>query len=103
MFRQRMHFFPKTQGAMFEVLSLGEEFNKGAADRGWVQGAFWTPLVGESELIAEFDYPDLATFQRESEEMYADPEMMTLAGKIWGVDSFRTPYSELESSVPTFA
>jgi hypothetical protein len=103
MFRQRMHFFPKSQGAMMEVLSLGEEFNKRAADHGWIQGTFWTPTVGESELIAEFDYPDLATFQRESEEMYADPEMMTLAGKIWGVDSYRSPFSELVGTMPSFA
>jgi hypothetical protein len=65
MYRQRMHFFPNSQGAMMELLALGEEFNKLAADKGWTQGVFWMPAVGESEIVAEFDYPDLATYQRE--------------------------------------
>jgi hypothetical protein len=29
--------------------------------------------------------------------------MMTVAGKIWGIDAFRSPYSELLSTVPSFA
>lgn len=103
MYRQRMHFFPQSQPAMMELLTLGEKYNKFAAERGWSQGMFWSPAAGESEIIAEFDYPDLATFQRESEEMYMDPEMMALAGQIWGIDSFRAPYSELLGTMPSFA
>lgn len=103
MFRQRMHFFPKSQGAMMEVLSLGEEYNKLAVEKGWTEGTFWFLTVGESELIAEWDYPDLATFQREMESMFTEPEMMALAGKIWAADSDRAPYSELLNTAPSFA
>jgi hypothetical protein len=103
MYRQRMHFCPNSQAAMMELVSLGEQYNKFAADKGWAQGTFWSPVAGESEIIAEFDYPDLATYQQETEAMFMEPEMMALAGKIWGIESFRSPYSELLGTMPSFA
>lgn len=103
MYRQRVHFFPKSWGATMELLSLGEEFNKLAVAKGWVEGMYWFPTVGENEIIVEWDYPDLATFQRETEGMMTEPEMMALAERIGAVDVYRSPFSELVNTVPSFA
>lgn len=103
LYRQRMHFFPKSQEAWMELLRLGDEFNKLLADKGWTQGTFWMPTAGETEVIAEFDYPDLAAFERESIHMFTEPDLMALGGKIWAIDSVRPTYSELLSPVPSFS
>lgn len=100
LYRQRMHFFPKSQDGWMELMKLGEEFNKLAADKGLVQGTFWMPVAGETEVIAEFDYPDMATYEREN-SFPMDPDMMVVGGKIWGIDSVRPPYSELLSPMPS--
>ena len=101
LYRQRMHFFPKSQEAWMELLKLGDEYNKLAADKGWTQGTFWMPVAGENEVIAEFDYPDLTIYERET-QVYTEPDLMALGGKIWSVDSVRAPYTELLSPVPSF-
>jgi len=102
MYRQRVHFFPKTPEGYQHAVTVGDEFNKLAAAKGWAEAALWAPTVGENELIAEFDYPDLATFQRETEEQYADPAAMAVMQKLMGMESYRTPFSELLSPAPSF-
>jgi hypothetical protein len=97
MYRQRMHFFPKSQEAWMELLQLGDEFNKLAAEKGWTQATYWMPTVGETEIVAEWDFADLATFERENMGMASEPDLMALGGKIWGIDSVRAPYTELLS------
>jgi hypothetical protein len=103
MYRQRIHFFPKTADAFMEVISAGEEFNKLAADRGWAQITVWVPTAGESEVIAESDYPDLATFQRETEAWFADPDAMAFSRKLYATDAARSPYNELLNTAPSLA
>ncbi len=100
-YRQRMHFFPKTQEAWIELMRLGDEFNKLAVERGWAEGTFWMPVAGETEVVAEFDYPDVVAFEQ-ANSFYNDPEMMAIGGKIWAVDSVRPPYTELLSTMPSF-
>lgn len=102
MYRHRMHFFPMSQEAWMELARLGEEYNKLVADKGWAQGTFWMPVAGETEVIAEFEYPDLATYEQEMQGMFKEPDLMTLGGKIWGIDSVRAPYDELLSTMPSF-
>ena len=44
---------------------------RAARSRGWAEATFWAPTVGKNNLfVAEREYPDLATFQRETEEFY---------------------------------
>lgn len=102
LYRQRMHFFPKSQEGWMELLRLGEEYNKLAADKGWTQGTFWMPVAGETEVIAEFDYPDLATFERETWGMFNEPDLMAVGGKIWAIESVRPTVSELLNPMPSF-
>ncbi|MCL2395328.1 MAG: hypothetical protein FWC87_11660 [Acidimicrobiaceae bacterium] len=43
--------------------------------RGWVTAAVLTPIAGpNNEFVAEFEYPDLATFEQENNAFYSDPE-----------------------------
>lgn len=103
MYRQRMHFFPKTFVAWNGLMTAGEEFNKLAAEKGWTQATLWMPTVGESELVWEADYPDLATFQRETEEQFTDPDAMAVFQKLDGIEMVRTGLSELLQTAPSFA
>ena len=103
MFRSRTHFFPKTLEAYSELMKAGEEYSKLAAEKGWAEGTFWTPVVGEMEVVAEFDYPDLATYQRQLEEAYTEPRAMALMQRLMSMEGTRTNYDELLSTAPSFA
>ncbi|HET7236880.1 MAG TPA: hypothetical protein VFK59_10670 [Actinomycetota bacterium] len=102
LYRQRMHFFPKSQEAWMELVKLGDEYNKLAADKGWTQGTFWMPVAGETEVVAEWDYADMATYERETLGMFNEPDLMALGSKIWAIESVRAPYSELLNPMPSF-
>ncbi|HEU5010340.1 MAG TPA: NIPSNAP family protein, partial [Gaiellaceae bacterium] len=53
--------------------------NEIARARGWAEATFWVATVGTAnELIAEADYPDLATFEREGDAQAADKEWMNV-------------------------
>ena len=42
-------------------------------ERGWVPGRLLVPTAGNNnEVIVEFEYPDLATFERENQAFYSD-------------------------------
>lgn len=42
-------------------------------ERGWTSARLLVPVAGpNNEVAAEFEYPDLATFERENKEFYAD-------------------------------
>jgi hypothetical protein len=64
-------------GHFAEYLKLSEQLNEISRARGWVEARFWSPVVGSAnEFIAEVDYPDLATFEREGEAAQSDEEWM---------------------------
>lgn len=43
--------------------------------RGWTPARLLVPTAGSNnEIVAEFEYPDLATFERENNAFYADQE-----------------------------
>lgn len=96
MFRQRVHMFPKTIDAWNEAMALCDEYNRLAGAKGWVKGTFWMYTVGDgSELVGEFDFPDLASIQRENEESVKDVETIALWRKFDALDTVRNGYSEL--------
>jgi hypothetical protein len=96
MFRQRVHIFPETIDAWNEAMALCDEYNKLAADKGWAQGTFWMHTVGDgTEIIGEFDFADLASFEREGEEGMKAPDAVALWRKFDALDTVRRGYSEL--------
>src|SRR5215467_12388636 len=53
--------------------------NEVAKQRGWQQASIWTQTFGPfGELSIEIDYPDLATYERESAAFFEDDESMKL-------------------------
>jgi hypothetical protein len=96
MYRERWHFYPKTFAGWDEVLAVTAQYEKLAAAKGWAPGTFWSSTVGEvpTEIIGEWDYPDLATYQRESEE-YECPEMAEIFSKLDQVEKARPVHKEL--------
>jgi hypothetical protein len=78
-YRYRMQSTAK-YGHYNEVVSTLRQVNEISSQRGWAAGRILSPFVGDANVVVlETDYPDLATFEREMNEFYADPEAM----KIW--------------------
>ena len=66
-------------GHFREFMEVANSFKALLRDRGWVEGTIWVPVAGQGNIVVwETDYPDLASFQRESEAYYADKEAMDL-------------------------
>lgn len=95
MYRQRVHIFPKTLDAYREVLATNEEMNKLAAEKGWAEGTLWGPAFGELEVVVEYDYPDLATFEHESKAMVTEPRALGVMQRVQAIESTRPFSSEL--------
>lgn len=102
MFRQRVHLFPKTIDGWNKAITLAEEFNKLCTEKGWTPGTVWMQTVGDgSEVIGEFDYADLATFQRENEEVMHDGQAVDLFRKFDKIKRERPGFSELLETAMT--
>jgi hypothetical protein len=70
-------------------------------NRRWVTARLLVPTAGrDNEVVAEFEYPDLATFERENSAFYADEEAFQAfrAGGAFVVQG--TARSELYEDVP---
>lgn len=64
-------------GHFAQLLGLHEQLNEIARSRGWQQGRFFSPISGATNvLVAEYEYPDLATWDAESTAAMADAEWM---------------------------
>ena len=101
MYRNRYHFYPKTFADWDKMLAVAGEYEKLAAAKGWAKGTFWSQTVGETptEIIGEWDYPDLAAFQRESAE-YECPEMKKIFDGLDELEGTRPIYQELLEMLP---
>jgi hypothetical protein len=76
MFRSRLTVQVR-YGHFKEYLEIAEKLNEISRARGWAEWTFWVPTVGTgNEFIAEAEYPDLATFQKEGAEFQSDAEAM---------------------------
>jgi len=70
-------------------------------ERGWSSPRLLVPTAGaNNEVVAEFEYPDLATFERENKAFYADRDAFDAfrAGAEFVVQG--TSRSELYEDVP---
>jgi hypothetical protein len=76
MFRSRVTVQVR-YGHFREYLEVAEKLNEISRARGWAEWTFWVPTVGTgNEFIAEAEYPDLATFQKEGDAFQSDAEAM---------------------------
>jgi NIPSNAP len=91
-------------GHFAEYLKAVEQLNEVARERGWAEATFWVPTGGiTNELIAEVDYPDLATFEREGQAQYSDAEWMKVIRSAVDFIVQGTARSELYRTAPQLA
>jgi hypothetical protein len=91
-------------GHFAEYLKIGEKLNELARGRGWAEATFWVAAAGTAnELIAEVEYPDLATFEREGDASNADAEWMQLIRSTVDLVVQGTARSELLHTAPRLA
>ena len=66
-------------GHFKDYWELSKKLNELFRERGWTEFTTLTPVAGVgNEVIGEADYPDLATFEKESEAFQSDAEAMNL-------------------------
>ena len=71
MIRERLHFTVKTGSAWNDALGLIREIDEIQIAAGRATGTVWTQVVGPfNEMVIETDFPDLATYERESEALH---------------------------------
>ena len=91
-------------GHFAEFLKASEQLNEIARERGWAEATFWVATAGTAnELIAEVDYPDLATFEREGEAQGADAEWMKVIRSTVDMVVQGSARSELFQTAPQLA
>lgn len=63
-------------GQFGEYMKTWKKLDSIMRERGWVASRVLVPTAGpNNEVVAEFEYPDLATYERENKAFYADPEV----------------------------
>src|SRR5262245_7602111 len=66
-------------GHFKEYMELSNKMDELIRERGWTRFTTWVLAVGTAnEVIAEADYPDLATFEKEGDAFEHDAEAMAL-------------------------
>src|SRR6201987_2899610 len=96
--------FQLPYGQFAEYLKGVERLNEIGRQRGWAEATFWVYTAGTSnELIAEVDYPDLATFDREGEAQSSDAEWMNVIRSTADFVVQGTGRSELLQTAPQLA
>ncbi len=100
MYRNRWHFYPKTFASWDKMVAIAREYEQLAAAKDWAKGTFWSQTVGETptEIIGEWDYPDLAALQREFAE-YDCPEMEQIFRRLDELEVTRPICQELMETV----
>ena len=80
MYRVRSVIKIRTTEGWNEAITNAARINEVAKSRGWQQATVWTQTFGPfGEISIETEYPDLATYERETAEFYADQEAMKLS------------------------
>jgi hypothetical protein len=91
-------------GHFAEYLKAAEQLNEIARKRGWAEATFWVPAAGAvNEFIAEVDYPDLATFDRENAAQFSDAEWMKVIRSTVDLVVQGTGRSEILQTAPQLA
>ena len=91
-------------GHFAEYLKAAEQLNAIARERKWAEARFWVAAAGPAnELIAEVDYPDLATFEREGNAQSSDAGWMKVIRSTVDVVVQGSGRTELLQTAPQLA
>jgi len=81
----RLRYILRVRGyeALREVVKIYEELNALAGDLKLTQGKTWVRTFGPfEELVWEADFPDLATYEKETTTFFSDPRAHDLAQRL---------------------
>jgi len=71
-------------GQFREYIEIAEEVIALRRKLGLTEPRLWASTFGTAnEVIWEVEYPDLASFQRENEAFYSDPDVMQQWRRLW--------------------
>ena len=88
-------------GHFKDYFELSTKLNELARERGWTEFTLLSPVAGvANEVIAEADFPDLATFEKESDAFQFDAEAMNLDRSFAEHIVQGSARSELLASIP---
>ena len=91
-------------GHFAEYLKALEQLNEIARARGWAEATFWVATAGTAnEVIADVEYPDLATFDHEGQAQSSDSEWMKVIRSTADMVVQGTGRSELLQTAPQLA
>jgi NIPSNAP len=91
-------------GHFAEYLKALEQLNEIARARGWAEASFWVATAGTAnELVADVDYPDLATFEREGQAQSSDADWMNVIRSTADMVVQGTGRTELLQTAPQLA
>ena len=91
-------------GRFREYMEIAEEVIALRRKLGLAAATLWAPTFGTAnEVIWEVDYPDLATFERENEAFYSDPEAMEQWRRLWQQAEQGSTHDELLMEAPRIA
>ena len=89
-------------GHFNEALQICHELSDVCQARGWHTPRMFVPTAGiDNQLIVEVEFPDLATYQRENEQIFRDAEFMKLFRNLAQVTYAQSSRSELIEEAPT--
>jgi hypothetical protein len=102
-YRQRIHQ-QVLYGQFREYMMVAEELIALRRKLGLAEATLWAPAFGTAnDVLWEFDYPDLATFERENEAFYSDAEAMEQWRRLWQHAVQGSTYDELLAEAPRIA
>jgi hypothetical protein len=91
-------------GQFREYMAVAEEVMAVRRKLGLAEPTLLTPAFGAAnEVIWEVDFPDLATFERENETFYSDPEAMEQWRRLWQHAVQGSTHDELLTVAPRIA
>jgi len=89
-------------GHFGEALQACHEIDDVCRTRGWQQARYFVPSAGNSnELVIEVEYPDFATYQRETDQASQDAEFMKLVRSLAQITYPQSSRSELLEEAPS--
>ena len=102
MYRERQLITVSDLDGWNEVVAIVEESNKLCATKGWTQGTLYTRTIGRfNELCLEREFPDLATYERETKAWETEPHLESLFRRMDAIKVEDPGYSEMwQEAVP---
>ena len=100
MVRNRQHM-TVTLGRFNDALQWARAMNADARKNGWAEGRIMAPGFGPvNQLVLEFEYPDLATYEKQQNEFSNNAEAMKTFRSGIDLNAPGThPWDEIEVSV----